>query len=319
MPQMINLVNYNSELERFANKNDLLQFYRKYGIDGLELQKVHELQDKYLDQKMIIGIHLPFFNSWIDFYKGDRAKVLKEYGTEEVVKQVFGGVDKSAMIQKYWEQLEYANRLDVKYVVFHICDISIEESFTGKFTRTDEEVIDTSCELINELLDGKDYKFDFLMENLWWPGLNYKNPRATKRLLDGVRYERKGLMLDTGHLMNTNEDLRTPEEGLEYIKNVLHEHEMVRHYIKGIHLHQSLSGEFAKEVRKQKIELKEDYWERMGQVYEAIFRLDEHKPFTCDGVQEFIEQLQPKYVTYEFITRDRKEHEAYLKAIKINC
>lgn len=315
MYRIINLVNYDSELERFKDKEDLIQFYSKYGINGIELQKVQDLQEKYLHQDMIIGIHLPFFSTWVDFYKGDMDKVLKEYGSMEVVEQIYGGTEKSAIIKVYREQLEYAHRIGAKYVVFHICDVSIEESFTGRFMHSDEEVIDVSCKLINELLNGKDYQFDFLMENLWWPGLNFKNPSMTKRLLDGVNYKKKGIMLDTGHLMHTNEDLKTLEEALEYIKAVVNELGPLKEYIKGMHLHQSLTGERAKSMRDSKTELKQDYWERMCQVYEYIFQLDEHKPFVCEGIKEFIEEMNPQYLTYEFITRNREEHEAYLKQI----
>lgn len=316
MLRMINLVNYESELERFADKEDLIQFYSKYGIDGIELQKVQNLQEKYLHQDMIIGIHLPFFNTWVDFYKGDMDKVLKEYGTMEVVEQIYRGTDKSALLELYNEQLEFADCIGAKYVVFHICDVSINESFTGEFNHSDEEVIDISCSLINELLDGKTYQFDFLMENLWWPGLNYKNPLMTRRLIDGVNYAKKGLMLDTGHLMNTNQELKTQKEALQYIRAVVKEHDSLKKYIKGFHLHQSLSGERAKRVSYNKVELKEDYWERMYQVYEYIFQLDEHKPFVCEGLEEFIEEMKPQYITYEFITRNREEHEAYLKQIR---
>lgn len=315
MYKMINLVNYDSELERFADKEDLIQFYSKYGIDGIELQKVQDLQERYLDQDMVIGIHLPFFSTWVDFYKSDMDKVLDEYGTIEVVKQIYGGTDKSALLKVYTEQLEFADRIGAKYVVFHICDVSIEESFTGRFLHSDEEVIDTSCALINELLDGKNYKFDFLMENLWWPGLNYKNPLITKRLIDGVNYTKKGLMLDTGHLMNANQELKTSKEALQYIRTVVNEHSSIKEYIKGIHLNQSLSGERAKSMSYNEVELKQDYWDRMYQVYEYIFQLDEHKPFVCEGIKEFIEELKPQYITYEFITRNREEHEEYLKQI----
>ncbi|ABX41337.1 Xylose isomerase domain protein TIM barrel [Lachnoclostridium phytofermentans ISDg] len=315
MLRMINLVNYDSELERFTDKEDLIQFYSKYEIDGIELQKVQELQEKYLHPDMIIGMHLSFYNTWVDFYKGDMDKVLNEYGTMEVVEQIYGGTDKSAILKAYKEQLEFADRIGAKYVVFHICDVSVEETFTGRFIHSDEEVIDASCSLINELLDGKSYQFDFLMENLWWPGLNYKNPLMAKRLIDGVNYTKKGLMLDTGHLMNTNQELKTPKDALQYIRKVMKEHSSIKEYIKGIHLHQSLSGENAKRMRSSKIELKQDYWERMYQLYEYIFSLDEHKPFVCEGVKEFIEEINPKYLTYELITRNREEHETYLKQI----
>lgn len=315
MFQMINLVNYDSELERFADKEDLVKFYSKYGIDGIELQKVQGLQEQYLHQDMIIGVHLPFFSTWVDFYKGDMDKVLKEYGTMEVVEQIYGGTDKTALLKVYHEQLEFADRIGAKYVVFHVCDVSIEESFTGRFIHSDEEVIDASCSLINELLDNKTYQFDFLMENLWWPGLNYKNPLMTKRLMEGVNYKKKGLMLDTGHLMHTNQELKTSEDALEYVRAVIKEHGSFKDYIKGIHHNQSLTGERAKRMSTSKVELKKDYWDRMYQVYEYIFQLDEHKPFVCKGMKEFLEEMNPQYLTYELITRNREEHETYLKQL----
>ena len=62
------------------------------------------------------------------------------------------------------------------------------------------------------LLDGEDYTFDFLMENLWWPGLTMTRPEMTKRLLSQVHYQKKGIMLDTGHLMHMNLELKTQDE-----------------------------------------------------------------------------------------------------------
>ena len=80
-------------------------------------------------------------------------------------------------------------------------------------------MVDAAAELINSLLDGKGYQFEFLMENLWWPGLTLTRPEITERLLSQVHYPRKGLMLDTGHLMHTNWELRSQEEAVDYIRN----------------------------------------------------------------------------------------------------
>jgi hypothetical protein len=39
-----------------------------------------------------------------------------------------------------------------------------------------------------------------------------------------VHDEKKGLILDTGHLLHTNLDLKNQEEGLRYINRMLDEH-----------------------------------------------------------------------------------------------
>ena len=42
------------------------------------------------------------------------------------------------------------------------------------------------------------------MENLWWPGLNFRRPEMTYLLLESIHYQKKGLMLDTGHFLLTH-------------------------------------------------------------------------------------------------------------------
>ena len=68
-------------------------------------------------------------------------------------------------------------------------------------------------EVINTILAGRDWPFAFLVENQWWPGFTFTEPEDTARLLDGIRCPKKGIMLDTGHLMNANTALSTQEEG----------------------------------------------------------------------------------------------------------
>ena len=54
-------------------------------------------------------------------------------------------------------------------------------------------------------------------------------------------------MLDTGHLMHTNLELRTQEEAIDYVLEQVQRQEELAGYIRGIHLNQSLTGEFVKE------------------------------------------------------------------------
>ena len=137
-----------------------------------------------------------------------------------------------------------------------------------------------------------------LMENLWHPGLTLTEPEVTGMLLNRVRYKNKGIMLDTGHLMHTDLSLRTQEEALAYLRRRIEEQgETVRKAIRGIHLNQSLTGDYMASVAAHPPALSRDPQKRMEQVYTHAFSCDQHRPFTCPGVQAFIEWIDPEYLT----------------------
>ena len=217
------------------------------------------------------------------------------------------------MIEGYRRDLDYATRMGAEYVVFHVVQVDDEEGITYKLKHTDREVIEEAADFINELLDGQKYDFWFLMENLWWPGLTFLHPEDTQILLDRVHYEKKGFMLDTGHFLHTNLDLETQEEGVTYIQKMLDAHRNMISYIKGIHLQQSLTGDYVKKWLQSAHELPKDPMERFCKVYEHIFQIDQHEPFTAEGVENLVRRIDPLYVTYEYITRSREELSAYLR------
>ena len=101
------------------------------------------------------------------------------------------------------------------------------------------------------------------MENLWWPGLTMTRPEITERLLAQVHYPRKGIMLDTGHLMHTNLDLSTEEEAIDYVLEQIGKHGKMVSYIRGMHLNQSLTGSYVKEFLSRKDEMPASCKKRM--------------------------------------------------------
>ena len=121
-------------------------------------------------------------------------------------------------------------------------------------------------------------------------------------------------MLDTGHFLHTNLELKTQKEALGDLNAMLDRHQELLSYIKGVHLHQSLTGEYVKRWLKQPRPLPLDPEERFRQVYEHIFAIDQHLPFTEPGVRELVERIDPLYLTYEYISCSRKELASYLAA-----
>ena len=218
----MNITAWEPELEPYESREALQHFYRDLGYDGLELMLcgTPEVPEK-LPREDLIGLHLRYYHSWVDFWNQDRQALLKEFGEESVWHQYFGGATREEFLAGFQMDLDAAQALGVKYVVFHIAECTLEESCTYRFVHTDEAVCDAAVEVINSLLDGKNYDFDFLVENLWWSGLTLTRPEITRRVMDGIHYKKKGIILDTGHLLHTNNDLRTQEEAVDYIHEIL--------------------------------------------------------------------------------------------------
>ena len=211
-------------------------------------------------------------------------------------------------------EFEKARAEGAEYVVFHVSDCADEELFTLKYRHTSQEIVEASIDLLNRLFPEPDGDLILLLENLWHPGLTLTEPEVTRRLLSGVHYRNKGILLDTGHLMHTDLSLRTQEEALKYLyRRVEEQGEEVRKAIRGIHLHQSLTGAYMAAVAAHPPILFIDPIKRMEQVYTHAFTCDQHRPFTCPGVREFIRWIDPEYLTLEFISSSRMEQETMLK------
>ena len=300
MKFQMNFTTSYDDVIRFGSAEELQQFYTEHGCTGLEVMPLgystKDAPDVYLSAEecplirpeMVTGVHCCCSGDWI-------------------------ASDRQKLIEGYRRDLDYATRMGAEYVVFHVVQVDDEEGITYKLKHTDREVIEEAADFINELLDGQKYDFWFLMENLWWPGLTFLHLEDTQILLDRVHYEKKGFMLDTGHFLHTNLDLETQEEGVTYIQKMLDAHRNMISYIKGIHLQQSLTGDYVKKWLQSAHELPEDPMERFCKVYEHIFQIDRHEPFTAEGVEDLVRRIDPLYVTYEYITRSREELSAYLR------
>lgn len=169
---------------------------------------------------------------------------------------MYGGDTREALLAHYRRDLENAKKYGAEYVVFHVTDASIPETLRCRFHRTDAEVIDASCELLNLLFDGVTDGPALLLENLWEPGLTMTDPEMTARLLDGVRYANKGIMLDTGHLMHTQPALQNQRQALSYIHTVLDRHGELCKAIRGVHLQQSITGRYMRRIAKTRRNLR---------------------------------------------------------------
>lgn len=300
MVQSINFPICRSTIAPYGSWNDLSEKLRSLGLDGIEGIVDPSDLDTSFPPSMLTGYHMIFYPDWLDFYRHNESELIRKFGSMETVGQIFQGTGPEDLMKLFRDDLSLALSMHTPYVVFHVSDVSLEEGFTYSWLHTDREVLDGAIEFINELLRGVEPTFDFLVENQWWPGFTFTDPYKTDYLLSGIRYPRTGIMLDTGHLMNTNQKIRTQADGIEYILDMIRLHGDLKNRILGMHFHQSLSGRY---VRKTTGKLPEsfssDYLDAYSRYYSHIQRIDRHRPWTDPGCVRILDEVNPLYLTHE--------------------
>lgn len=313
MFKLFNLTTCDYDMARFEGADDLRAFTRELGMDGLEVLPVGENSLGAIPPELTVGVHLSYFNSWLDAYLGDDEAVRREYGSTAEAARQLGG-EPAGLSARLRAQLDWCERIGAKYVVYHVSNVTLEETATYRFEHTDAQVVQAALEVMNGALSGRRYGFWFLIENLWWPGFTFTRPDVTRQLLDGIDHPRKGIMLDTGHLMHTRLDIDTPQQGIAHINACLDAHGGLCRYIKGVHLHSGASGQYVRQLLRDPPRPEGDHFTRLCALYEHILRIDPHQPLTCPGARELIERISPEFLTYEFITCDRAQHAEFIRA-----
>lgn len=303
MLQTVSMPLQRAVLAEFGSWENVGRRLAGLGVDGLEGIWCGEDfgPDLAVLKSLVHGYHLTFFPDWLDFYREDKAALRRKFGSWERAESFYGGWGGGHLLEIYRQDLARARALGAQYVVFHVSDVSLEEGQTYRWLHSNEEVIDAALEVINRLLGDIDQAdFDFLVENQWWPGFTFTEPAQTERLLAGIGYPRKGIMLDFGHLMNTNWELRDEAEGAAYVQAMLERHGELAAYVRGVHLHQSLSGAYAKAHTGRLPDYwPEDYLKRWQVSYSQVMEIDQHRPWSSPAVLPVLERLSPAYLTHE--------------------
>lgn len=316
MKKLINLSNYEGHIrDRFkGDYNNIRNFLKRNNMDGIELIQYGFWHKDDIPKELITGLHLRFYPIWYDFWKGNTEKLLKKMQSRENIEMLYGGKDRNCIIEHYKRELDVANEIGVEYVVLHVCHVDLLECYSYEFEYNDEEIVESYIELINEVFDNNKYKFKLLLENVWWPGLTFKSKDIMKKLLKEIKYDNVGFMLDTGHMINSNLDIKDSDEAIEYILDVIDDLGNIKEYIQGIHLNYSLSGEYVKGIISQNMSLdKYDYWKVYMDVYNHISKIDTHKPFENEGINRILEALPVKYLVYELLEDTLEELENNIK------
>ena len=284
------------------------------GFDGLELQVIGDPPEGLIDPALVTGLHMTCIPCWYALWTGDEEGLIDEFGSLAEAEKHYGGLTPDTLLDRFRRDLFYAEQFGAEYLVFHIAESRVIESFTEDYLRTDEEICAACADMLNILFEGKTDGPLLLLENLWQPGMNLRRPEITRDMMAAVKYPNRGIMLDTGHLMNADTSLRSQEEAVSYIHSVLDAHERAGFGLceaaQGIHLNASVSGEYAERIKKDPPVLSGSYADRTSKMFFHVFERDRHRPFTAPGVKELVQRIAPDYLTAELITLsldDRRE------------
>jgi len=260
-------------------------------------------------KKYIKGYHMRFFPSWMELYLEDFNSLYDELKDEKYFKSLCGGHSKKELIEYYKRELKIAKELEVEYVVFHACNVKVTEAMTYDFKYSDKEVLNVVISIINEIFEDGEYDFKLLFENLWWSGLRLTNKEEIEYLLNGVKYKNVGFILDTGHMINNNRDIKNSKEGIEYIKKNIENIGEYKNLIYGMHLNYSLSGEYVNRAIKENKEKNLSIEDIMNNVYQHVGSIDYHDPFEDKEILDVINSLPIEYLVFELIGDTREELE----------
>ena len=305
MYKLLNMADFcsNEELEK-----DMQYLSKKYGFDGFELIKFFDGDNSSL-KEYIKGYHMRFFPSWMELYLEDFTSLYDELKDKKYFKSLCGGHSKKELIEYYKRELKIAKELEVEYVVFHACNVKVTEAMTYDFKYSDRKVLNAVISIINEIFEDGEYNFKLLFENLWWSGLRFTNKEEIEYLLNGVKYKNVGFILDTGHMINNNKDIKNSKEGIEYIVKNIDNIGEYKNLIYGMHLNYSLSGEYVKKSIKENKEKNLSIEEIMENVYQHVGVIDYHDPFEDKEIIKVINSLPIKYLVFELIGNTREELE----------
>lgn len=298
---MLELFNYctkNGYDESVINtKQNLQKFANSMELDGVEMFVYQEMSAE--DAIATVGAHLRYWPSWLGFWQHDMERVKSDLPEEKNIKAYYGAVTPEQWLDVIRVNINEALKLSPQYLVWHISEASMEELYTMKFKYDDMQVISGAAEVFNAVASVIPANVTVLFENLWWPGLRLTNKLVVKTFFDRVNRKNVGIMLDVGHLANTNASLKCEDDIVEYTLATVRNLGEWAQYIKGIHLSKSLSGEYMNSFKREFPKSAS-----FAEHYRHITNIDQHKPFTDTNLEKVVHLVKPDYLVHELFYND---------------
>ena len=306
----LNISTHPGDLSILGNNWDnAREILKTEGFDGYELYPVGTHDWASVPKDLMTGLHMRFYPILRPFWMRDDKRLLEIFGDEKTIEMFYGGLTREALTMNYRNQLSLARQLGCSYVVFHLAQSEFDYIYHWRFPWNWRETIDLCAEILNDALTGSDFDGELLLENLWWPGsFRAVHPEEIEYALTHVAYSKAGIVLDTGHLLNTNQDISSEAQGIDFLIRSMRKLGGLRKTIRGVHLTRSLSAAYVTRTRNApEPTLAKGFWGRYRQAIDHVNQIDQHDPFEDPAITRLFTMITPEYVTYEFTYRSREE------------
>lgn len=284
------------ENDMIAKGTTLRDFTKEFDLDGIE-QFIYTMERPGKSYKdLTTGVHLNYWPYWMDFWL-KKAKRLKQQFRNVIERNQYF---RDALSREEWlsvirRNIGAALTEAPEYMVWHVAEANNEEIFTWEFNYSDREVLTACADVFNSVADEIPENVTVLFENLWWPGLRLTDPRNVKYFFERIERKNVGIMLDTGHLMNTNNRLKTEEDAADYVCRVYEKLGSCAELVKGVHLSCSLSGQYQRTFDRR-VPANLD----SAMIWQHVAAIDTHKPFETEAARKILQCINPEYVVHEF-------------------
>lgn len=294
--KMLQLFNYCPMPRAYEqNSEDLQGFLQKNNLHGIELFLYSKERNFNSLKPWVKGVHLRYWPYWLDFWQAKTPELSKYFpDSVQQIEYYWGATNCTEWLEVIRHNIRLALEEQPEYLVWHVANCDLEEAFTFEFKHTDVEVMQATVEVFNAVSDCIPEHVHVLFENLWWPGLRLTEPQLVEKFFEQIKHKNSGIMLDLGHLMNTNQQLTSEEQGYAYAQSIIRNLGETAARIKGVHLNHSLSGEYVLNLNKQ---VPERFY--VGDLYEHVTKIDQHLACRHTSIAELIELINPSYLVHE--------------------
>ncbi len=284
---------YEKELQLMGQS--LGEYVASMKLDGIE-QLIYDNNMILKYKELTIGVHLEYWSYWIDFWWNNQQRLDYIFESNEEKKHYYKAQNIYEWIEYIKKNITLALNLKPQYLVWHVSEANVQEIFTYNFYYNDRQVLLATSEVFNEVAKIIPDNVLILFENLWWPGLRLNSMENVVYFFEKLKHNNVGIMLDTGHLMNTNINLTSELEASIFIKDIVNNLGSFASLIKGVHLNCSLSGQYQKKFIEQQFKFCEFDKHRL---WEHIIKIDKHEIFQTKVPSFLIDYIQPQYVVHE--------------------
>ena len=283
----------------YDREEDIEKTLRKLHLDGIENLIYGTEPALHPTDRITLGCHLAYWPDWMDFYLGKKDFYEKDFPTKQSLMDTFGGITVEDWIEKIRRNIRAALAEKPAYLVWHVADCSVEEIWTRRFRYSSREVLKAAAEVYSAVADEVPQTVQVLFENIFWPGLYTLEPEDVDYFFSCLPGKNVGIMLDTGHLMNTNWGIRTETDGADYVCSIVNRLGSMKDLIKGIHLSCSISGNYQRtHVGPPPAEITPEI------IGHHIISIDQHRPFTTDAAKRIVDTVEPEFLTHELFGPD---------------